>query len=113
MPLSTLRTKLPRSHCTPVTVGCDNPPYGQFEAPRLVLNDLELTLRADLGGLGIIAAPFSLAAPHVQKKHLVQVLRPWTLPPIDLHAVYPAGGALVPKTGAFLDMLQEGLAGGR
>lgn len=77
--------------------------------PRLILNDLALTLRAGLAGLGIIPAPLSLAAPHVQKKHLIQLLRPFTPPPVDLHAVYPPGGALVPKTRAFLEMLKEGV----
>lgn len=75
--------------------------------PRLVVNDLELALRAGVAGLGIIPAPLSLAAPYVAKKQLVQVLRPWTRPPIAVYAVYPPGGALVPKTRAFLDLLRE------
>lgn len=74
--------------------------------PRLVVNDLELVLRAGIAGMGIIPAPLSSAAPHVAKRQLVQVLKPWTRPPIDVHAVYPSGGALVPKTRAFLDLLR-------
>jgi DNA-binding transcriptional LysR family regulator len=77
--------------------------------PRLVVNDLELALRASIGGIGIAPAPLSVAAPYVVKKQLVQVLRPWTRPAIDVHAVFPPGGALVPKTRAFLDLLREGL----
>lgn len=75
--------------------------------PRLVVTDLELALRAGLSGMGIVPAPLSMAEPYVAKKQLVQVLRLWTRPAIDVHAVYPRGGALVPKTRAFLDLLQE------
>ena len=77
--------------------------------PRLVVNDLELALRAGIGGMGITPAPLSLAQPYVVKKQLVQVLRQWTRPAIDVHAVFPPDGALVPKTRAFLDLLREGL----
>ncbi|MDQ2642890.1 MAG: LysR substrate-binding domain-containing protein [Myxococcota bacterium] len=76
--------------------------------PRLVVNDLELALRAGLAAMGIVPAPLALAAPHVAKKQLIQLLRQWTRPSIDVHAVFPPGGALVPKTRAFLDLLSEG-----
>lgn len=76
--------------------------------PRLVVNDLELALHAGLSGMGIIPAPMTLAAPHVAKKQLIQLLRDWTRPAIDVHAVFPPGGALVPKTRAFLDLLSDG-----
>src|SRR5690606_36507431 len=42
--------------------------------PRLVVNDLELALRAGLGGMGLFPAPLSIAAPYVAKKQLVLVL---------------------------------------
>lgn len=76
--------------------------------PRLVVNDLELALRAGIGGLGIVPAPLAIAERYVAKKQLVQVLMPWTRPALDVHAVFPAGGVLVPKTRAFIDLLQEG-----
>lgn len=76
--------------------------------PRLVVNDLELALRAGIAGMGIVPAPSSLAEPYVAKKQLVQVLQQWTRPAIDVHAIFPPGGALVPKTRAFLDLLREG-----
>lgn len=75
--------------------------------PRLVVNDVELALRAAVAGMGIAPAPMSIAEPYVAKKKLVQVLRKWTQPGIDIHAVFPPGGALVPKTRAFVDLLQE------
>ncbi|MBX3220639.1 MAG: LysR family transcriptional regulator [Labilithrix sp.] len=79
--------------------------------PRLVVNDVELAVRAGVAGMGIAPAPMSIAEPYVAKKKLVQVLREWTPPGVDIHAVFPPGGALVPKTRAFVDLLQERFGG--
>jgi LysR family transcriptional regulator, regulator for bpeEF and oprC len=84
--------------------------------PRLVLNDVELAARAAAAGFGIAPAPASVVAPYLAKNELVAVLQKWTPPAIDVHAVFPPGGALVPKTRAFVDMLQacfEGAPRGR
>lgn len=74
--------------------------------PRLVLDDAELAARAAAAGLGIAPAPMAIAERYLKRKTLVAVLSQWTPPPIDVHAVFPPGGALVPKTRAFIDMLQ-------
>jgi DNA-binding transcriptional LysR family regulator len=74
--------------------------------PRLVVNDVELAVRAAAAGLGIAPAPAWVAAPYVASRKLIAVLSPWTPPGVEVHAVFPAGGALVPKTRAFLDMLE-------
>jgi LysR family transcriptional regulator, regulator for bpeEF and oprC len=74
--------------------------------PRLVVNDLELAVRAAIAGLGIAPAPVSMVQQHLAKKKLVAVLQKWTPPGVDVHAVFPAGGSLVPKTRAFVEMLQ-------
>jgi LysR family transcriptional regulator for bpeEF and oprC len=74
--------------------------------PRLVLNDVELAARAAASGFGIAPAPASVVAPYLAKRKLVPVLQKWTPPATEVHAVFPPGGALVPKTRAFVDMLQ-------
>jgi LysR family transcriptional regulator, regulator for bpeEF and oprC len=74
--------------------------------PRLVVNDVELAVRAAVAGLGIAPAPLAIAEPYLAKKKLVPVLRSWTSPGKDVYAVFPPGGALVPKTRAFVDLLQ-------
>lgn len=74
--------------------------------PRLVVNDVELAARAAVAGLGIAPAPVSVVEPYLAKRKLVAVLRKWTPPGVAVHAVFPPGGALVPKTRAFVDMLQ-------
>jgi DNA-binding transcriptional LysR family regulator len=75
--------------------------------PRLVVNDVEMAVRAGVAGMGIVPAPTAIAEPYVVQKKLVQVLRNWTLPGVEIHALFPPGGALVPRTRAFLDLLQE------
>jgi DNA-binding transcriptional LysR family regulator len=74
--------------------------------PRLVVNDLELAARAAVAGLGIAPVPVSMAQPYIAKRKLVAVLAKWTPPGVDVHAVFPPGGSLVPKTRAFVEMLQ-------
>jgi LysR family transcriptional regulator, regulator for bpeEF and oprC len=74
--------------------------------PRLVVTDLELAARAAAAGLGIVRAPLLVVEPYPEKKQLVAVLRKFTPPGLDVHAVFPPGGALVPKTRAFVDVLQ-------
>lgn len=73
--------------------------------PRLVVDDAELAARAAAAGLGIAPAPMAIAERYLEKKTLVAVLSKWTPPPVDVYAVLPPGGALVPKTRAFVDVL--------
>jgi DNA-binding transcriptional LysR family regulator len=73
----------------------------------LVVTDLALASRAAAAGLGIVRAPIPIVRAYVERKELVPVLRDWTPPGVEVHAVFPRGGALVPKTRAFVDMLQD------
>ncbi|NUP06955.1 MAG: LysR family transcriptional regulator [Polyangiaceae bacterium] len=75
--------------------------------PRLVVTHLETAARAASAGVGLMRAPYSVVAPYLKKKQLVPILRAWTPPGLDVHAVFPPGGALAPKTRAFLDLLEE------
>jgi LysR family transcriptional regulator for bpeEF and oprC len=70
------------------------------------VTDLELAVRAAAAGLGIVRAPLHVAHPYLARKQLVAILEEWTPPGLDVHAVFPPGGALVPKTRAFVDMLE-------
>lgn len=73
--------------------------------PRLSVTSFELATRAAAAGSGIIRSPAYFVRPYLSSKQLVAVLAAWTPPGVDIYAVYPAGGALVPKTRAFLDLL--------
>jgi len=74
--------------------------------PRLVVTDLEIAVRAAAAGLGVVRAPRQVAQPYLKARTLVQVLTSYTPPALDVHAVFPPGGSRVPKTRAFLDLLQ-------
>jgi DNA-binding transcriptional LysR family regulator len=75
--------------------------------PRLEVSDLALAVRAAAAGLGIVRAPLSVARPYLAKKQLVAVLGDATPPGLEVFAVFPPGGALVPKTRVFIDLLQR------
>ncbi|WNG27105.1 LysR family transcriptional regulator [Cystobacter fuscus] len=74
--------------------------------PRLVVSDLALAARAAAAGMGIVRAPYSVVEPYVAKKQLVAILRESTPPGLEVHAVFPVGGTLVPKTRVFVELLQ-------
>ena len=73
--------------------------------PRLLVTSFEVAARAAAHGLGMIRSPEYFVRGHLESDDLVQVLQPWTPPGFDVHAVFPRGGALVPKTRVFIDAL--------
>jgi DNA-binding transcriptional LysR family regulator len=73
--------------------------------PRLVVDDAELAARAAAAGLGVAPLPVAIAERYLTRKTLVAVLSKYTPPPVDVYAIFPPGGALVPKTRAFVDSL--------
>jgi LysR family transcriptional regulator, regulator for bpeEF and oprC len=78
--------------------------------PRLIVTQLDTAARAAASGLGIVRAPLEVVQPYLEKGELVAVLGEWTLPGVEVHAVFPPGGALVPKTRVFVDMLEQRFA---
>jgi LysR family transcriptional regulator for bpeEF and oprC len=77
---------------------------------RFVVSDLALAARAAAGDAGIVRAPLPVVQRYLDDKRLLAVLREWTPPGVEVHAVFPPGGALVPKTRAFVDMLEAWFA---
>ncbi|WP_433935249.1 LysR substrate-binding domain-containing protein [Sorangium cellulosum] len=73
--------------------------------PRLTVGSFELAVQAAAAGAGVVRAPLYFVRPLLAKRRLVEVLKDWTPPGFDVHAVFPPGGALVPKTRVLLDML--------
>jgi DNA-binding transcriptional LysR family regulator len=62
-----------------------------------------------LAGLGIAMASTVMAGPEVKAGTLVQVLRSYALPPVDVHAVFPAGPRPSAKVRALVDFLIQEL----
>jgi LysR family transcriptional regulator for bpeEF and oprC len=78
--------------------------------PRLLVSTFELGARAAAAGLGILRAPSEPLQPFLAKQQLVRILAEWSQPDAEVFAVIPPGGASVPKTRVFLDMLVEWFA---
>ena len=73
--------------------------------PRLIVSTFDLGVRAAVAGLGVLRSPEHFVESSVVTKTLVPVLAEWTPPPVEVYAVFPSGGALVPKTRVFIDAL--------
>lgn len=73
--------------------------------PRLAVGSFELATQAAAAGAGIVWAPRYFVRSYLAKKQLVPVLEAWTPPALEVNAVFPPGGALVPKTRVFIDLV--------
>lgn len=77
---------------------------------RLIVTDVGLAVRAAVKGLGIVRAPMRAVAPLLAQKRLVRLLQPFTIPPLEVHALFTPGASALPKVRLFLDMLVDALA---
>ncbi|MBM4207878.1 MAG: LysR family transcriptional regulator [Gammaproteobacteria bacterium] len=64
---------------------------------------------AAINGLGLVMLPTYIVGGDIEKGLLKVVLENYTLPPLDIHAVYPHRKYLSTKARKFLDFLQEWL----
>ncbi len=76
-------------------------------SPRVRLNDFPALSRMVLDGAGIAALPDYLCGGLEEDGGLTRVLADWSLPPVDIHALYPSHRGATPKLRAFLDFLGE------
>ncbi|WP_064574082.1 LysR family transcriptional regulator [Cupriavidus gilardii] len=66
---------------------------------------------AVLADMGLAVASRWMFAPEVEQGVVQTVLNDWTLPPIDLWAVFPSGRLVTAKARAFVAFVEEALAG--
>ena len=74
--------------------------------PRAIVNDFAVLKQMVLEGLGVALLPNYLA----RSPELIRVLSKWSVPSIELHAIYPSHRGATPKMRAFLDWLIDQLA---
>jgi len=72
---------------------------------RIAANNGEILVDAAIAGLGIAYCPAFLASRALASGTLVEILADHPQPDTDLHAVYPPGRYVQPKTRAFIDFL--------
>ncbi len=64
---------------------------------------------AAINGLGLVMLPTYIVGRDIERGKLKVVLENYTLPPLDIHAVYPHRKYLSAKVRSFLDFLQQWL----
>ena len=76
---------------------------------RMRVNAAEGVREAVLSGLGLAVASEWMFMPEISSSAVITVLDDWSLPPIDLSAVYPAGRMASAKARAFIRFVEEQL----
>jgi DNA-binding transcriptional LysR family regulator len=76
-------------------------------APRLIANDLRPLLAALQAGTGVLAAPAVTVADLVASGQVLRLFPDWSLPSLEVRAVFPSRTGLSPRTRLFLDLLVE------
>ncbi|CAN7147723.1 LysR family transcriptional regulator [Acidovorax sp. LjRoot118] len=69
-------------------------------------NNLSALLAAARGGMGIAALPTYVAHGSLESGAVVSLLPGWTLPPQEIHAVYPSPRMVPAKVVSFIEWLQ-------
>lgn len=77
--------------------------------PGLVSDDLQVLYQAVIGGLGIAQLPRFICRDPIARGQLVPLLPAWSLPPGNVHAVYPSRHGQTPAMRCFVDYVAEHL----
>lgn len=76
---------------------------------RMQANVADAIRVAAIDGLGLVMLAYYVVARDIERGKLKPVLENYTLPPLDIHAVYPHRKYLSAKVRRFLDFLQDWL----
>jgi DNA-binding transcriptional LysR family regulator len=76
---------------------------------RMQANAAEPIRIAAINGLGLVMLPTYIVGRDIERSKLKVVLENYTLPPLDVHAIYPHRKYLSAKVKSFMDFLQEWL----
>ena len=77
---------------------------------RLRITAADGVREAVLAGMGPTVASEWMFAPELKRGIVKPVLRDWTLPPIELWAVFPTGRRASAKARAFVAFIEEALS---
>ena len=81
--------------------------------PRLNVNEAMTIHRLVLNGAGLGVLSGYLCAPGIEAGHLVRLFPGWTLPELEVSAVFPSNRELSPNVRAFVDFLKQASIPGR
>jgi DNA-binding transcriptional LysR family regulator len=74
-------------------------------------NNLSAVLAAAREGLGIAILPWYVARESVADASVTPILERWTLPPQEIHAVFPSPKLVPGKVGSFIEFLRTAMEG--
>jgi len=77
--------------------------------PRLVTDDLQVLYQAVIGGVGMALLPQFICREPIARGELVQLLPDWSLPPGNVHAVYPSRHGHTPAMRSFIEFTAQHL----
>lgn len=77
---------------------------------RIKLTAAEGVRAAVMADLGLAIASEWMFGPELARGEVVRVLADWSLPPVDLWAVFPSGRLVSAKARAFVSFVEETLA---
>jgi DNA-binding transcriptional LysR family regulator len=78
--------------------------------PRFEINDGRCLRQAAIDGAGITLLPSFIVGPDIRSGRLVPLFQDWEMPPVPLHAVYPANRHIAVKVRNFVAFLTNNLA---
>ncbi|WP_189339744.1 LysR substrate-binding domain-containing protein [Rhodanobacter denitrificans] len=75
--------------------------------PSLVSDDLQVLYQAVIGGIGAAQLPQFICRGPIAEGRLVPLLPAWSLPPGNVHAVYPSRHGHTPALRSFIDFVAQ------
>lgn len=112
-PLPTVAMSAVDGAATWQLVGPGGQAHDHAHRPVLVADDLQLLLRAALGGAGVALLPESLCDDALRDGALVEPLPGWMSRTGRVLAVFPSRRGMVPAVRRFVDFLVDHLSGDR
>jgi len=87
----------------------DAAPVAVSVGGRVRVTAVEGVRAAVLAGIGVAVSPEWVFGPELASGAVTQVLTDWTLPPVDLWAVYPSGRMVSAKARAFVAFVKAAI----
>jgi LysR family transcriptional regulator for bpeEF and oprC len=81
--------------------------------PRLTINDPLAIYRVVVNGGGIGCLSGYLCAPEFEAGRLIRLFPEWTMPEVEVNAVFPSSRELSPTVRAFVDFMKDASAPGK
>ena len=77
--------------------------------PRAIVNDFAVIQHLLIEGIGIALLPHYVIRSSNASSQLTRLLPDWSVPFVELHAIYPSHRGATPKMRVFLDWLVKNL----